>query len=572
MRKGFAILVVVLLCCGFVPQHKATRQKSPQKSISELYAEALKHTTIHKDTVQALESVRAIFQQDSNYAPALNLMSRLTQDPKKSAYYSERAYLLDTTNHHYLENYGGALILAEEYDKAVPILRKIVRKSTEPNHYRVLAIILNNHKKSDEALAVLDTAMMRFGRMPWLSRMRQYYLLRQGKTLMAVSDAQQALEEAPYLAENHIALAEIYAMLRRDSLAMDSFRNAIAIDTLAAEPWLALAEYHQNRGDKAAYLSVLERIFLNDNLQLKGKIEEWKSLSNDLQSYRDYFMQYDALIKHLYIHYPDSREVAEHYAQHLIRAGDIDAALSLCKSLIDSKSPKLEQYTRVIEIEHHLNHPDSVRRYTDLALEKFPHNTDLLGLRATLAMERKEYDSAISLYNEALKHANNDTLRSSIMGYIGDIEHARDDMKRCYKAYNKALKYFADNSSVLNNYAYFLSLEERDLERALEMISRALECSQNNSTYLDTMAWVLYKLGRYTEAKKYMQQALSLDRSRGADYALHYGDILHALGEEFMAKTYWRKALERGADKEEIERRFMPKAEESQPKRVQPKR
>ena len=54
--------------------------------------------------------------------------------------------------------------------------------------------------------------------------------------------------------------------------------------------------------------------------------------------------------------------------------------------------------------------------------------------------------------------------------------------------------------------------------------------------------------------------------------ALHYGDILHALGEEFMAKTYWRKALERGADKEEIERRFMPKAEESQPKRVQPKR
>jgi tetratricopeptide (TPR) repeat protein len=187
-------------------------------------------------------------------------------------------------------------------------------------------------------------------------------------------------------------------------------------------------------------------------------------------------------------------------------------------------------------------------------------------------MERKEYDSAISLYNEALKHADNDTLRSSIMGYIGDIEHARDDMKRCYKAYNKALKYFADNSSVLNNYAYFLSLEERDLERALEMISRALECSQNNSTYLDTMAWVLYKLGRYTEAKKYMQQALSLDRSRGADYALHYGDILHALGEEFMAKTYWRKALERGADKEEIERRFMPKAEESQPKRVQPKR
>jgi tetratricopeptide (TPR) repeat protein len=77
------------------------------------------------------------------------------------------------------------------------------------------------------------------------------------------------------------------------------------------------------------------------------------------------------------------------------------------------------------------------------------------------------------------------------------------------------------------------------------------------------MAWVLYKLGRYAEAKKYMQQALSLDRQQSAELALHYGDILYALGEEFMAKTYWRKALERGADKEEIEKRFLPKEEQN---------
>ena len=567
MRKGFAILVVVLLCCGFVPQHKALRQAAPTKSISELYAEALKQTTIYSDTLKAVAAVETIFQQDSNYAPALSLMSRLTKSPAKAVNYSERAYNSDTTNRYYLEYYGDALLQAEQYDKAVPIFEKIVRKSTEPNHYRILAILLNNKKKTAEALAVLDTAMMRFGRMPWLGRMRQYYMLRLGKTLMAVSDAQQAVEEAPYLAENHIALAEIYAAMRRDSLAMVSFKRAIAIDTLAVEPWLALGEYHQKNGNKAAYLAVLERLFASEKLPLKGKIEEWKSLSNDMQSYRDHYMQYDALIKRLYIHNPESKEVAEHYAQHLIRSGEVEAALALCKSLIEPKSAKIEQYTRVIEIENYLNRPDSVRRYTDLALEKFPRNTDLLGLRAGLAMQNKEYDKAISLYNEALKHADNDTLRSSLMGSIGDVEHARDDMKRCYKAYNKALKYFADNSMVLNNYAYFLSLEERDLERALKMISRALELSANNSTYLDTMAWVLYKMGRYAEAKKYMQQALSLDRSRGAEYALHYGDILHALGEEFMAKTYWRKALERGADKEEIERRFMPKEGEAHPKK-----
>ena len=563
MRKGFAILLVALLCCGFVPQHKASRQKCEQKPISELYAEAIKAISIHKDTIASIVAIEAIFQQDSNHAPALNLLSRLTKNSKNAVEYSERAYSQDTTNRYYLEDYGGALIRAGEYEKAVGVFEKIVAKSTEPDHYRIYALLLDNSRRTAEALSVLDSADVRFGRIPQLGRMRQYFLLKTGQTLAAEADARKAVEEAPYLAENHIALAEIYASTRRDSLALVSFRQAIATDTLAIEPWMALGEYHQKRGDKASYLAVLERLFANEQLPLNAKIREWKSLANDMNSYRKFFAQYDALIKRLYIYYPASNEVAEQYAQHLIRLGDIEAALRLCKRLIDYKKPKVEDFTRVIEIENHLNRPDSVRRYTDAALALFPRNTELLHMRGALASQRKEYDDALLSYKEALKHADNDTLRSTLWGAIGDVEHQRNDKKRCYKAYEKALHCFADNAVVLNNYAYYLSLEGRNLERALTMITRALELSEKNSTYLDTMAWVLYKLGRYEEAKKYMQQALSRDRVQSADLAMHYGDILHALGEEFMAKTYWRKALERGADKSEVERRFMPEKSDS---------
>ena len=558
MKRGIAILLVALLCCGFIPQHKAARQAAPQKSVSELYAEAIKAVTIHKDTVGAIGAIEAVFQQDSNYAPALNLLSRITRVPKNAVEYAERAYLADTTNRYYLEDYGRALVQGGEYSKAVSIFGKIVQKSTEPNDYRILAILLDGSRKTTEAIAVLDTAEVRFGRIPLLGRLRQYYLLKTGQTLAAEADAHKAIEEAPYLAENHISLAEIYSATRRDSLALASYQRAIAIDSLDVEPWLALGEYYQKRGDVGAYLTILERIFGNEQLPLQGKIEEWKSLSNDMNAYRKFYPQYDALIKRLYIRHPESKEVATSYAQHLILSGEVEEALRLCKQLIDYKKPNIEEFTRVIEIENHLNRPDSVRHYTDVALALFPHNTDLLHLRGALALQRKEFDDAIVLYNEALRHADNDTLRSSLWGAIGDVEHQRNEMKRCFKAYDKALRYHADNAMVLNNYAYFLSEDGKSLERALTMISRALALSQNNSTYLDTMAWVLYKLGRYDEAKKYMQQALSLDRHRSAELALHYGDILHALGEEFMAKTYWRKALERGADKEEIERRFLP--------------
>uniref|UniRef100_UPI004057C7B6 tetratricopeptide repeat protein n=1 Tax=Alistipes sp. TaxID=1872444 RepID=UPI004057C7B6 len=567
MKKVVAIFLVVLFCCGFIPQHRATRQKAPLKPISELYADAIKAATIHKDTIAALGAIEAIFQQDSNYAPALNLLSKITRVPKNAIEYSERAYLSDTTNRYYLEDYGAALVRGREYDKAIAIFKKIVSRSTEPDHYRILAILLDSNRRTSEALAILDTADMRFGRIPLLGRLRQYYLLKTGQTLAAEADAHKAVEEAPYLAENHISLAEIYAMTHRDSLALASFNRAIAIDTLALEPWLALADYYQKRGHRGYYLAILERVFGSNQLPLKSKIEEWKSLTNDMASYRKFYPQYDAIIKRLYIHHPDSKDVAVLYAQHLIASGSVEQALDLCKQLINYKKPALEDFTRVIEIENHLGHIDSVRHYTDLALTAFPHNTDLLHMRGVLAVQRKEYDDAIVLYNEALQHADNDTLRSTLWGAIGDVEHQRKEMKRCYKAYDKALRYFADNSMVLNNYSYFLALDNRNLERALTMITRALALTKNNSTYLDTMAWVLFRLGRYAEAKKYMQQALSLDRDNSAELALHYGDILHALGEEFMAKTYWRKALERGADKEEVEKRFLPEQDNKKPKK-----
>mgnify|MGYP005976984525 CR=1 FL=1 len=56
--------------------------------------------------------------------------------------------------------------------------------------------------------------------------------------------------------------------------------------------------------------------------------------------------------------------------------------------------------------------------------------------------------------------------------------------------------------------------------------------------------------------RKIMQQAVALDAQESAALLVHYGDILKALGENFMAEIYWRKALEKGYDAGRIERRI----------------
>ena len=195
-------------------------------------------------------------------------------------------------------------------------------------------------------------------------------------------------------------------------------------------------------------------------------------------------------------------------------------------------------------------------KYIKQAYRHFPKEVELIRALSYHSVGENKFDEAIEYCHQALMYVKDDITRSEIWGDIGDIEAHRNERKRHYKAYDKALQYNPDNHSVLNNYAYFLSEEGRNLEQALAMASRAISLSKSNATYLDTMAWVLYKLGRYDEAKRYMQQALSLDREKSVEMALHYGDILFALGDKFMAELYWRKALERGADVKEIEARF----------------
>ena len=159
-------------------------------------------------------------------------------------------------------------------------------------------------------------------------------------------------------------------------------------------------------------------------------------------------------------------------------------------------------------------------------------------------------------YKKGLKYAQSDSVKSAMAGIMGDHYHQEGDIKKTYDYYRRALKYNPDNETVLNNYAYYLGEEDRDLEKALEMSGRANELRPGNSTFLDTHAWILYKLGRYEEAKQFMLQAVSHDSSGSDVLFLHYGDILHKLGDDFMARIYWRKALEKGYDAKEIENRL----------------
>ena len=130
-------------------------------------------------------------------------------------------------------------------------------------------------------------------------------------------------------------------------------------------------------------------------------------------------------------------------------------------------------------------------------------------------------------------------------------------MDQTYKAYDEALKYNDNNIVVLNNYAYFLSLDKKDLKKAERMSAQCIKLEPDNATYLDTYAWIFFVQGNYTLAKIYIESALEKDTTKSAELVDHYGDILFMTGDKDGAVAQWKKAREMGKESETLDRKII---------------
>jgi tetratricopeptide (TPR) repeat protein len=187
------------------------------------------------------------------------------------------------------------------------------------------------------------------------------------------------------------------------------------------------------------------------------------------------------------------------------------------------------------------------------AIEYNPDNIDLYRYIAPAYFQMKEYDQAIATYDKALSLVNKDEdgeLYSDILGGKGDIMVELGDTTAGFQLYDEALAIFPGNTSIMNNYAYFLALNNRDLDRAESMAAKAVYANPDNATFIDTYAWVFFKKKNYDMALLYIRSAISNSDAPSADILEHYGDILFMTGDKEGALRQWEKALELDSENE----------------------
>lgn len=67
-----------------------------------------------------------------------------------------------------------------------------------------------------------------------------------------------------------------------------------------------------------------------------------------------------------------------------------------------------------------------------------------------------------------------------------------------------------DYVPAMNNLAYLLAIQNKNLDEALALAGKAVETDPENGAYLDTIGWVFFKKGRYHEALARLQQAAKI--------------------------------------------------------------
>ncbi len=185
---------------------------------------------------------------------------------------------------------------------------------------------------------------------------------------------------------------------------------------------------------------------------------------------------------------------------------------------------------------------ETIGRLVDLDREMHPDDYDIQLLKLRLCYIKQDWQAVLDqcdVMAALAREEGNDDHLAEALSIAGDVWYQQmEDKKKAYETYEEALKADPDRTSVLNNYAYYLSLEGKQLRKALKMSRRTVELEPDNATYLDTYGWLLYLLHKPKEAKPYFKHAMLYGGKDSAVVLEHYSKVLEALGETDLALYY----------------------------------
>lgn len=478
-----------------------------------------------------------------NYKIA-EILARANQN-EKALEYGQKAVKADPENKYY------HLLIAEVYSKqkkpqkAAEVLNSLMQNSEDNQQYILeLASLYLASKDYDKALEALDRAEEYYGVVAELSFQKQKIYLQKNDLESAVKEGKKLMEAHPGHSQYVLDLVEILFNNGRVDQALEEVLHSLA--TYPNQPDLHLAAYslYKEKGKLETAREYLVTAFSNPDLSAEVKRKAFGDILDDNKS-RNRDLLLDQLARLMLENHPNEPSVHAIIGEKELLSKNRRSALRYFQSSLElnpaNEAVLQGTITLMFELEEDFA---SIEQYTVMASEQFPEKAEFWFFDGTSKLAQKKHSDAEKSLLKAieLNKGSNKQLEILVGGQLGDTYHALKKKKEAYASYEKVLAMSPDNEHILNNYAYFLSLDKKELDKALKMSEKLVKRFPKNATYLDTHAWVLFQLEDYDDAQFFMKQALENEADPSGIMYEHYGDILFKLGNKKEAMVYWNKA------------------------------
>ena len=464
--------------------------------------------------------------------------------------------------------YANGNMIANQVQEGLRVLK--IQAERNPHSVEVQLSIADAYARLEDyrnAIAAYDSVQKWQGQSVQLSarKVRAYQAL--NDTVGAISEMRSLLATAPRNVDYNLAMGNMLLMFGERDSALVFYDQAQQYDPENGATYLAKAQFYNAIGDSVNYDQQTYQALVSKDLDVASKVEVLADYARHLLVAKDSSARTENLFKVLLEQHPNEPQIRMLFSDYLAAKDDMKGAAEQMDYAVNLDPTDAQAWNRLLVLNIiSENYPAAIAA-GDRAIELNPNDIELYGYIAPAYYNIKQYDKAIEVYEKALAVVDStDTEhRSMFLGGMGDVKFAMGDTIGAFALYDQAIEVNPNNVSILNNYAYFLTLSNRELDKAERMSAKAVQAEPQNATFLDTYAWVFYKRKEYTMAQLYIEMAIKNERRPSSDLYEHYGEILLATGNKQEALVQLRKALELDAGNKELLEKVEKLALELQP-------
>ena len=343
-------------------------------------------------------------------------------------------------------------------------------------------------------------------------------------------------------------LADYEMSMYNDSTALAYYDEALDLAPDYSPALLGKAEALRMTRRYDEYFNVLDKYIMTEDTPAGAKGDYLMAVvqRTDPKFIATFRSQLDTVMTKVLKEHPKDSILLNTAAVYYYSTDRIDQAKDHFKENVEAWPESFAATATYVEFLMYAQEWEDLSKEGRKAFERFPKETAFLEMASMGDYNLEEYDKVLDICHTVLEVAPRDsskTLRA--WSTMGDIYHQLGDNKKAYKAYDKALKINPDYVYVLNNYAYFLSVDGKKLKKAYGMSKKTIEAEPDNATYLDTFGWILYLQGKALEAKPFFKHAMLYGGKDSVVIMDHYAEVLFALKEYDLALVYWNLALQK---------------------------